>query len=150
MKHCPRRVAGAKVDTICLRSLAGLYELVESNQFDAVGRSLSNCSCRGVLATPSYSVHGIVSGYDGSEWGELIGVSASPARFRFQALLRLSTPTAGVHVSLTHARTWALFGPTRSLRSFGAPMLPRTIHWSRTVLGGSMLFTVGWRKSFRR
>ncbi|CAE7215600.1 unnamed protein product [Symbiodinium microadriaticum] len=38
------------VDTICLRSLAGLYELVESNQFDAVG-------------------------YDGSEWGELIGVS---------------------------------------------------------------------------
>ncbi|CAE7499714.1 unnamed protein product [Symbiodinium natans] len=38
------------VDTICLRSLADLYELVESNQFDAVG-------------------------YDGAEWGELIGVS---------------------------------------------------------------------------
>ena len=30
-----------QVDTICLRSLADLYELVESNQFDAVGHSLS-------------------------------------------------------------------------------------------------------------
>jgi len=38
------------VDTICLQSLEGLYDLIESNQCDAVG-------------------------YDGAQWGELIGVS---------------------------------------------------------------------------
>jgi len=37
---CKCSAAGYEVDTICLQSLDGLYDLIESNQCDAVGWSL--------------------------------------------------------------------------------------------------------------